>query len=308
MLHRGAAWLALAFLAALGLVLPQLDQHWLPAGVIRGAEFALLACWALLAVELLLRRLWVDRQRSWGRLAYQAGCLLVPPLRLGLSAGRSHRGIVWLPAVGWRRTGRETARRLQRALSGPMIVIGLMVVPALALDFLYKDTLEDHPAIAIGLDIGLRLIWLAFAFELVVMLAVSREKLGYARAHWVDVAIVVFPLISFLRVLRLLRLGSVVRASRLATMARTYRLRGLAMRLMRAVLLLRVLERISHRAAEARVRMLEAGIEKHRRQIDEMEREIAELRKHIDAKRAHERAREQACEAAGEYEPARAES
>jgi len=220
LLHRAAAWLAVSFLVALGVVLPQLDQHWLPVGVVRGAELVLLACWALLGVEWMLRLGWVDRgRRSWGRLARQVGCLLVPPLRLGLSAGRSHGGVVWLPAAGWRRSGRETVRRLQRQFSGPMIIIGLMVLPALALEFLYKDSLDDHPAIALGLDVGLRLIWLAFAFELIVMLAVSREKLAYARAHWVDVAIVVFPLISFLRVLRLLRLGSVVRASRMATMA-----------------------------------------------------------------------------------------
>lgn len=286
-LHAAAAWLALAFLVALAVVLPQLASHRVPLGVVRWAGVAAIAIWAAMAVELLVRVAWLERGRgSRRRGAYEVGCLLVPPLRLGLTAmgGRSRR-LVWLPGVGWRRSGRALVRHLQRRFSGPMIVIGLMVLPALALEFLYKDQLDARPTVALGLDIGLRLIWLAFAIELVVMLAASREKLTYARQHWVDLAIVLFPLISFLRVLRLLRLGSVVRASRLATMARTYRLRGLAMRLMRAVLLLRVLERMSERATRARIRMLEGSIEKHQRQIHEASEEIAELRTHLEKRR-----------------------
>lgn len=291
-LHRAAAWLVVGFLVALAAVLPQLDRHWIPTEVVWGAGMLAVGIWVLLALELLWRVVWFERgRRSWPRLAYQGGCLLIPPLRLGLASPRSRTGhVVWLPGLGWRGSGRTLVRRLQRQLSLPMIVIGLMVLPALALEFIYKDELAERPAIALSLDIGLRLIWLAFAMELVIMLAASRSRFAYARNHWVDVAIVVVPLISFLRVLRVLRLGSMVRASRLATMARTYRLRGLAMRLMRAVLLLRVLERMSHRATRARIRMLEGSIEKHHRQIEEAEEEIAELQQHLEQREKAESA------------------
>ncbi len=289
-LVRPMAWLAMVFLVMLAVALPQLPEE-LSAKSIPdrwiGVCFLLIAVvWPIFLIELLLRMFVIERGGMVrGRLLTLFTAAVIPPLRLGVGPARQPR-IVWLPLIGWARVGRPMARRVEKRMSGPMMVVAIMILPALALEFVFRKEVESSRALQIGLDVSLRVIWLAFALELVMMLAASRAKLDYARRHWVDVAIVVFPLIAFLRALRLLRLSQFVKASKLAGIARTFRLRALALRLVRALLLLRVLERLSLGVAEKRIAMLRGAIDKRRREIDELEEEVRDLEAHVEARRA----------------------
>lgn len=87
------------------------------------------------------------------------------------------------------------------------------------------------------------LIWAIFAFELGTILVVAKPKLAALRAHWLDVAVVVFtiPLFSqvlaslrfvrFARLLRVLRAATIVsraiQAERRITSAQAFRTVGL---------------------------------------------------------------------------------
>jgi voltage-gated potassium channel len=115
------------------------------------------------------------------------------------------------------------------------------------------------------------MIWLAFATEFVVMSAVADKKLTYLARHWINLAIILLPLLAFLRglqVTRLLRLG------RLGKALKIYRLRGLSLRAWKGVVTLELLERVLHRSPEARLRHL-------RRRLRDKEREVARLRRRI---------------------------
>jgi voltage-gated potassium channel len=167
----------------------------------------------------------------------------------------------------------------------------------------FRDAMERHPDLYVGVDLATRLIWMAFAIELVVMIAVSRTKIDLVIRRWVDVAIVLFPLVSFLRVLRILRLGTLLRGGRIASTLRVYRLRGLAVRLLRAVMLLRVLERFSGKMAQRRIASLRRGIRKKQREIREMQQEMQEIETHLQRLREKAEAEEAEQEAAAEAEP-----
>jgi voltage-gated potassium channel len=113
----------------------------------------------------------------------------------------------------------DHAARWERRFSLPVIVAALATVPLLIVD-------ESHPGQPWRgvVDVGDWVVWLVFAAELVVMLAMSRgARVRYLRDHPLEVAIVVLtpPFLSLavqsirvarvLRVLRLLRLGPAVR-------------------------------------------------------------------------------------------------
>ena len=113
----------------------------------------------------------------------------------------------------------ERALKVQRALQVPMIVAAALTLPSLILletretGFLY--------VLSVVLNWG---TWLAFLFELVVMLAVVPNRWRYIKNHPIEIAIVVLtpPVLpagfQFLRIFRLFRL---LRLLKLAELSRT---------------------------------------------------------------------------------------
>lgn len=284
-LSRPMSLLALLFLVPVAGAIPQLGEHHISDGIVWACEVGVCAIWLAFWLEFFLRVLYVDAGvyvwRRVGRILLPA---LVPPLRIGM-APTTGRRCVWIPGLGWRRRGRGLQRYLERAFSGPMMVIALLILPVLGLEFLSSKQDEPERWLIITLDVATRLIWLAFAIEFAVSLAATARKVSYCSRHWVDLAIILLPLIAFLRILRLARLGSLVRTSRLGRLARTYRLRGLAMRAIRALLLLKVVERFSPWTAERRLASLRTAIARKREEIEELEDEITEVRQRLSDRR-----------------------
>jgi voltage-gated potassium channel len=111
----------------------------------------------------------------------------------------------------------ERARRVERAFELPMLVAALLVIPVIAVE--QSDAGEPWRAVAGVLN---WIIWVAFAAELVVMLAVVRDRWAWIRTHPLEVAVVLLtpPLLpsslQSLRVLRLLRLLRLLRIAKLA--------------------------------------------------------------------------------------------
>jgi voltage-gated potassium channel len=101
----------------------------------------------------------------------------------------------------------DRAERLEQRLERPLLVVAALVIPALVLE--ESDVGPTWHAIASVLNWG---IWLAFAAELVAMLAVVRDRRGYLLHNPLRLVIVVLTppflpsLFQGLRALRLLRL------------------------------------------------------------------------------------------------------
>lgn len=202
---------------------------------------------------------------------------LCPPLRM-CARHRGSRDRIWLPWLGWQIADHALQRRLERAFSLPMIGIALLILPVLGLQAIYQEQLVNYPALRIALHVGTGIIWFAFAFELIVMVSVTPRKLAYCRQHWLDLVIILLPLISFLRSLRLLRMSKLLNVSKLqqlSRMTRVYRLRGVALRGWRALLLLDVAQRLLFLTPEKQIRRLEEL-------CLEKERELAQIRAQIE--------------------------
>jgi voltage-gated potassium channel len=94
------------------------------------------------------------------------------------------------------------AARLERVTDHPFTILALLLVPLLLAPFL----VNLPPALAGVLGEADRIIWGLFAFALLAALIVSLDRPRYLRRHWLDLLLVVVPLVSLVRAARALRL------------------------------------------------------------------------------------------------------
>ncbi len=169
--------------------------------------------------------------------------LVFPPARLGVSP-TAPNGWIWLPRLGWRRKTPSLYRYMERLLALPMLGIALLILPLLGVEFLLSNLVHEYQWLELSLNAGVVFIWIAFAAELSLMLALSPNKLAYLKGHWLNVLIVVLPFFAMLRGLRVIRLAQLSKSGKLL---RVYRLRSVLARGYESLLALSLLERLLKR-------------------------------------------------------------
>lgn len=117
----------------------------------------------------------------------------------------------------------ELRRRVDRLFHRPMIILALLVLPVLAIEHLYlnPDQYQSHDLAAWICRGALALIWFAFLTEFVLKIMIAECRIEYVRRNWLDVIIILLP------VLRPLRVAAVARTSRVFT------LRGVGVKFLR---------------------------------------------------------------------------
>lgn len=266
-LARPMWFVSLASLAALAVVL-HFHEREEYRGVFIGSLVASIALWpCYLAEYVAAKRAGSERirERFW--------CCILPPLRLAARDHETGRRI-WLPVLGWQEASIVLQERLERIAGIPMIAVALLVLPLIGFEYVYAEEVEADPRLAGCVAGATSLIWFAFAFEFVMMCSLSERKLEYCRSHWLDLAIILLPLVAFLRALRL---GRLLRLQQLGRTARVYKLRGTAMRAWRALLLLEIVRRVIYGRPERRAARLAELIARKEKELAELRAELAQL-------------------------------
>lgn len=225
-------------------------------------------------------------ERFWTRLGLGVTVILFPIIRISVPPfGEPHR--IWLPFFRWRDRDRALEKDLLRAFSLPMFCVVLLVLPILGIEYLRPQWLEN-PAVEFSLALGSQIIWLAFAFEFSLMISVARKKLRYCVKHWLDLAIIllpvllfIIPFLSFLPIARLARLGRLMRSTRLL------RVKGVGLKAFTAMVLIAGTKRFGSRSNAKRIAKLKGQIAELEEDIEDIRREIAELEEQ-DSERARE--------------------
>jgi hypothetical protein len=236
---------------------------------------ALLGVHALFALELLFH---LARRDPCCRRRLLA-CLF-PPLRM---CGRDYRRrrLVWVPFRGWVAPSPRMTAELERAFSGPMIVVALMILPLLAIEHFWTDSLGEHANLRVAVSLATGLIWLAFAVEFFVMVSVVEKKLDYCKRHWLDIVIICLPFVAFLR---FLRLGQALRLQQISKLGRVYRLRGVTLRTWRSVLLLDLIARVARISPEKQLEKMRQRLEEKVIEVELLRERIQELEAEVVAK------------------------
>src|SRR5262245_20936138 len=278
-LARVMFWVAFADLLLLAGVVHRANHPEATRGEIAVMAYGLLVLSPLIAIEtwvafLIRNRSVRPRGSSFVRAIWITA---LPPLRMGMPC--PFTGRLWLPTWGWGDRSKTLEDRLERAFYTPMLVFAILILPVLALELVRVEQIHSSPSLALAVHIGVSVIWVAFATEFAVRVSAARRPLEYTKQRWLDLAIVVLPMLEFALtqlvdiapLARLLRLSRAVAPEQLARMGQMYRLRGLVMKGWRAVLVLRVVARLTGDTPEKQLARLEA-------QIADAEEVLADLR------------------------------
>lgn len=275
--HRLAAPMFVASLIVLGLFAFLLHSTelenggWFVAACLIGLAIMYPVFWAETVAHAAIRS---------PRLKMHLWFCLVPFLRI---AARDHATgeSIWLPRAGWCKIDRPFERRLIRAASMPMIIVALLVLPIIAMEFFWADFVARHPQWRLTLQVTSAFIWAAFTFEFTLLVSVVKYPWAYTRRHWIDLAIILLPMITFIRAVRLTQL---VRLKQITRAARIYRLRGLGLRMWRGLVALEVVEMILLRDPERRLEKLESQLEFRMEEIEFLQQDIRRLQQKIAEK------------------------
>jgi hypothetical protein len=248
-------------------------------------SLGLLLLWPIFIIESLATIFlsWSQPLPKYWKL-YRSMICLVPPLRL-CPAHPDMNCRLWLPMLGWQRRGEKLRKLVEWQLSFPMIVAALLILPVLVIEWTMTKQIATNDWLRFALHLGTGAIWFAFATEFIVMISITDRKVTYLKKHWIDLVIIVLPLVSFLRTLRFLRvtkLAKLANLERLTKMIRVYRMRGLSMRVFRAATVLEILQRFAKHSPKKQkelitleIRTKESELKELKRRLVEVEREIA---------------------------------
>lgn len=260
--------------------------------------------WVIIVFEVLIqlylsvRSIEMRGERRWRMFAY-CQCLC-PPLRLA-APNIAKEGQIWLPWLGWQSPSRKLFKRLVAAFSKPMLFFSLLILPLLLIEFGLHSLMEEQAWLRVTIHICTGLIWCAFAIEFIVLVSASKRRLKYVKKNWIDLAIILLPLILFLRslrALRLLRFAKFAKVQQLARVSRIYRMRGVAMKALRAFMLFEVGGRALGLSPQRRMKRLQSERKEKLEELEDIDEEIAKVQLKIDALQAKEEGDQEAKEEA----------
>jgi len=250
--------------------------------------YALFLVWLVIGCEVLVQLALSTRSRSIQQLNkwrfFAVLQCLCPPLRLA-APNIAHDGEIWLPRIGWQTPNRKLYRRLERGFSKPMLFFALLILPLLLVEFTLHNAIREMYWLRMSIHVCTGLIWSAFAIEFIVLVSASEKRLAYVKKNWIDLAIVLLPIALFLRSLRafqLARLSKLAKVQQLGQMSRVYRVRGVAMKVVRALMLLEVFGRLLGVTPEKRLARLQQEYAEKQEELDEIALEIKKIETKVD--------------------------
>ncbi|WP_375559451.1 hypothetical protein ACE193_17160 [Bernardetia sp. OM2101] len=208
---------------------------------------------------------------STNQLIFRVVAIPLMPLRMG-ARRLSDNDWLWIPFWRWSKCNDVLLEELKRKFSMPMIGIALLIIPILFIDLnktVGEQVAARIPDISLYLEAVQAFIWIAFTFEFILMFSVTRDKLDYCKANWIDLFIILLPLVSFLRTFR-----AIQGIARVNQLARAYRFRGVITKVREALVLADLVQRIMYPNPESQLRALQKKIQKNRREKIHLEKQV----------------------------------
>lgn len=245
----------------------------------------LVLLWPIFAADSLLGVYLRDRTKPRRPVLLRAMLvILMPPWRMALVDPRT--GYVWVPRIGWQIPGKDLFKRFEQAFAAPMVLFAFLILPVLGFEYVQSEQAREIPAMVLALDISIAVIWVAFATEFIFKASVHPKPLRFAKDRWLDVAIVILPMLEFVLtkwvdaapLARLLRVGRALNPEQITRMQRLYRLQGLATKAWHALLLMEGVARLLGLTPEKRLARIEEKIQELEEEIRELEKDASSLR------------------------------
>lgn len=206
-------------------------------------------------------------KRRW---TMQILAALFPFLRMGLRQP-GHPEWLWLPRLGWSKANVALFMKLRKDFGTPMIIIALLIIPIFLIEWKLSDYMAaNHPDFELEFWLGIAgaFIWIAFTFEFIIMIGVTNEKIDYCKRNWIDLFIIILPLLTVFPTLQILRVA------RVNQLARVYRVRGLMMKIREAFVLLTIFQRLLYPSPTMQLKSLQKKLRDNKRQKEQLEEQV----------------------------------
>jgi len=121
------------------------------------------------------------------------------------------------------------------------------------------------------------LIWFSFAFEFILLVSLAEKKLAFCKKNWINLVIILLPLLAFLRSLQLFRFLRMAKAGKLM---RAYRLRGLLARVVKLAVVFNLIDRMLSRNPDKYNAHLQEKISEKEAELNELKRKLINEKSH----------------------------
>ena len=202
----------------------------------------------------------------------------IPPFRATISPEFPNTQI-WLPRTDWKALNRSLFDHIELKLALPMLLITLLILPIIAGELFFNAYIKQAPALALLLHTTTAFIWFAFALEFILLVSVAEKKVDYCKKHWINIVIILLPVVAFLRTLQIFRFLRLTKAGKLL---RAYRLRGLSTRAMRIILMLNLIERFMQRNPQKYAAHLQEKIKEKEGELAELQEKLQQTQTRIN--------------------------
>lgn len=274
-------WLSLVWLLMFSTVLPHNGENTfehLRSPLVKTAGIIALGIWIWFVFEFILFVRASRGMRHFPKQIRRGLVVLIFPAFRVAQRSFSRPGKIWLPFMGWKKKNKKLFRKLTHAFSVPMICVVLLVLPIMAIELFRPVWIEDLPWVRNLLGVGQQFIWLAFAYEFVVMIAASFKRVSYCFRHWIDLLIILLPI--FLFVVPFLNLLPIVRLARLGSLAgltQMLRMKRLGLKVFQLLALLASTKQIGKNYHKRRIEKLHDLIDDREDELEDLREELAKL-------------------------------
>ena len=233
-----------------------------------------LGIWPIFLFEYLYK-LWLARKSGispYLKLLH-AMTLLFPPSRLAIGSLEKPE-LIWLPVLKWSKVNPSLEKFMRKKFLVPVLVLGLLMIPALLIEVKFiEQTKQLFPQadLPFWLQSFHAMVWAGFALEFMVLISITEDKKNYCVKNWMDILILILPVISFFRSFRFLRVFKVNQ------LARSFRMKGTQAKIREGLVLLDFIKRLGYMYnPEGQVKKIKKKMIRNEQERIELEKEMLE--------------------------------
>ena len=274
---RAMFWLSFTtlFIGGLLIMYGSEEETFLPKHrIVNELMWLALAIWPLFVIEFLVKlKLGLQEGKSKYLILLHGLCIIFPPSRLAIGS-IDKSTLIWLPIANWTKVNPALELFLKKKFLIPILTLGLLMIPALLIEIKFNNQiLEAFPRLdlAFYLQTFHAMVWAGFALEFMVLISVTDDKKGYCVKNWMDILILVLPVVSFFRSFRVLRI------LKFNQLAQSFRLKGSQAKIKEGLVLLDFIKRLGYLYnPELQIKRIKKKMLKNQQEKIELEKEMIE--------------------------------
>lgn len=245
----------------------------------------LFVLWAAFALERIIY-LSLCPNKTWRSFVGAFFIVLFPPLHL--AARRCHTSeYIWY-FTHWELVREELFEKIDRQFLFWILVVLIIMTPFWLLDFIFTNKLKDYILLQHMMNLGNAVVWAVFVAEFIIEISITKKWQQYLIKHWIELLIILLPMLAFVRFLRFAHLGSLSQFGFVQKMIisytvkwqkllNIYRARSTLNRLIRIVILIEAIQRWQQSRNPVKyLQKLQEQLQEKQQELDNIKRKIRE--------------------------------